>query len=345
MRTCWVIDHPAHFQLFRQWISPTDTLVITRRAELDVMLQRGFDQPILRVERVCGGFVRKVSTGWRRERKVRHFLMNNNVERIISKGAPFELRAAKKLVAERWYISDTEVNKIAHRLARSAATHILLPDSWTGTLRHTHSYPGLLPNAYITALPEFTQPIDSTAVDTTAVSTIHRDSTPPAANDDSTKDGEKLTENFLVFHRQLIGGGIHDKLEIIDYYSALEEIEVDFVSEVEGEVKDFDTAWNLPNELSRYDGVLTGSTTLAAEAAVQGVPTFLISKANRGFLDVLEPYPHFYQWRDDDLTGPAFVAVRDAWLASMRRCRIEGYSPILAETKSRLIELWGEPVA
>ncbi len=345
MRTCWVIDHPAHFQLFRQWISPDDTLVVTRRPELDVMLSRGFDQSILRVERVCGGFVRKVSTGWKRERKVRRFLKNNNVKRIVSKGAPFELRAAKKLVAERWYISDTEVNKTAHRLAKSAATHILLPNSWNGTLRPTHSYPGLLPNAYITPSPESTKLNDSIAVDVTESSTITKGFNTPNGPDQSTKDGGKSTENLVVYHRQLIGGGIHDKFEIIDYYTALEEIEVDFVSKVEGEVKDFDTAWNLPSELSRYDGVLTGSTTLATEAAIQGVPTFLISKANRGFLDVLEPYPHYHQWRDDDLTGPEFVAVRDGWLASVRRCRIEGYPPILAATKSRLIEFWGEPVA
>jgi hypothetical protein len=333
MRTCWVIDHPAHFQLFRQWISPFDTLVVTRRPELNVMLLRGFDQPILRVERVCGGFVRKVSTGWLRERKVKRFLQENSVERIISKGAPFELRAAKKMVAERWYISDTEVNKIAHRLAEPVATHILLPDSWTGTLRPTHSYPGILPNAYITPPPDINEELEN-----------GRNQSVDCIDKEEKKVGF-VDKKLTVFHRRLVGGGIHDKLEIIDYSSVLKELKVDFVTAAEGEVKECEIAWNLPSDLTRHDGVLTGSTTVAAEAAIQGIPTLLISKGRRGFLNVLEPYSHFYQWRDDNLTGSEFVSVRDAWLASMRECRIEGCSPIPSATKSRLIELWGEPVA
>ena len=40
MRTCWVIDHPAHFQLFDQWISSDDILIVTERQELDAMLAR-----------------------------------------------------------------------------------------------------------------------------------------------------------------------------------------------------------------------------------------------------------------------------------------------------------------
>jgi predicted glycosyltransferase len=35
------------------------------------------------------------------------------------------------------------------------------------------------------------------------------------------------------------------------------------------------------------DGVITQSTTLASEAVLLGVPTLLVSNAQRGFLDVL----------------------------------------------------------
>ena len=45
MRTCWVIDHPAHFQLFRQWFREDDILIVTERQELDAMLTVGFEQP------------------------------------------------------------------------------------------------------------------------------------------------------------------------------------------------------------------------------------------------------------------------------------------------------------
>ncbi|MEE3083464.1 MAG: hypothetical protein VX320_05210, partial [Candidatus Thermoplasmatota archaeon] len=119
MRTCWVIDHPAHFQLFDQWISSNDVLVVTERQELDAMLARGFTQPILRVPRIQGNWFEKIRLGRRRQSSVRRFLKLNPVERIISKGAPFELRAAKGLVSERWYLTDTEVNTAAHRLAKA----------------------------------------------------------------------------------------------------------------------------------------------------------------------------------------------------------------------------------
>ena len=147
MRTCWVIDHPAHFQLFRQWFRDDDILVVTERQELDAMLAEGFDQHILRVPRVQGTFLQKVALGRRRQKAVRAFLQSNPVFRVISKGAPFELRAARGLVAERWYLTDTEVNTAAHKLAK--ATHVLLPESWEGSLKATHTYPGILPQAYV----------------------------------------------------------------------------------------------------------------------------------------------------------------------------------------------------
>ena len=42
------------------------------------------------------------------------------------------------------------------------------------------------------------------------------------------------------------------------------------------------------DRLSDVDGVITQSTTFAAEAAYLGVPTLLVSAAERGFLDRVE---------------------------------------------------------
>ncbi|MDG1559390.1 MAG: hypothetical protein P8R03_07715, partial [Candidatus Poseidoniaceae archaeon] len=57
--------------------------------------------------------------------------------------------------------------------------------------------------------------------------------------------------------------------------------------------------WSLVQELSAHDGVITQSVTLASEAALLGVPTLLISAAQRGFLNRLqdEGYPLF-RWTE-----------------------------------------------
>ena len=52
---------------------------------------------------------------------------------MISIGAPLEIRAAPKS-AQRIYITDTEVNHIAHKLARSRATDIVIPNHFRDDL-------------------------------------------------------------------------------------------------------------------------------------------------------------------------------------------------------------------
>jgi hypothetical protein len=37
-------------------------------------------------------------------------------------------------IKQRWYISDTEVNHIAHSLAQKAATHYVLPTHWDSNI-------------------------------------------------------------------------------------------------------------------------------------------------------------------------------------------------------------------
>ncbi len=321
MRTCWVIDHPAHFQLFRQWFSGDDILVVTERQELDAMIAVGFDQPILRVPRIMGSFLQKVGRGRRRQKAVRKFLKMNPVGRIISKGAPFELRAAKGLVAERWYLTDTEVNTAAHKLAK--ATHILLPESWEGSLEATHTYPGILPQAYV--------PLNTDAWE--------------SAKGQVQSEIGISQDDLVVFHRKLTGDGIHDSHEIVNYEQTIRKMEVHFVENKESAAAMDGSAWELPIQATLFDGVLTGSTTLAAEAVVQGVPTLLISKAKRGFLTYLSDQPHFFHWNEDDLFDGRFSQMTKDWMNHMRESRTSERSPVIDNTKEALIELFGQPIA
>ena len=321
MRTCWVIDHPAHFQLFRQWFDDGDTLIVTERQELDAMLTIGFAQEILRVPRVQGTFLQKVGLGRRREKMARQFLKANPVERIISKGAPFELRAAKGLVAERWYLSDTEANTAAHRLAK--ATHILLPESWEGKLRSTHTYPGILPQAYV--------PLNCDAWN--------------SARGQVQIELGIPSEDLVVFHRKITGGGVHDRAEVVNYEPAIRKMKVHFVENKESAAAMDGSAWEFPVQATLFDGVITGSTTLAAEAVVQGVPTLLISKAKRGFLTYLSDQPHFFHWNENDVYDGRFSEMANVWMDYMRSTRMDGRIAVVDETKSRLNELFGQPIA
>ena len=320
MRTCWVIDHPAHFQLFRQWFREDDLLIVTERQELDAMLTVGFEQPILRVPRVQGSFLQKFGLGRRRQKVVRDFLQANPVSRIISKGAPFELRAAKGLVAERWYLTDTEVNTAAHKLAK--ASHVLLPESWEGKLKPNHTYPGILPQAYV--------PQNSSAWE--------------SAKGQVQKEIGVPQEDLVVFHRKLIGDGIHDGDETVNYDQSIRKMKVHFVENKESAAAMDGSAWELPIQATLFDGVLTGSTTLAAEAVVQGVPTLLISKAKRGFLTYLSDQPHFFHWNEDDLFDGRFSEMANNWMDAMRNTRSTGRTAVIDETKAALIELFGQPV-
>ena len=317
MRTCWVIDHPAHFQLFRQWFRNDDILIVTERQELDAMLTIGFDHEILRVSRVQGTFLQKVGLGRQRQKAARHFLKLNPVDRIISKGAPFELRAAKGLVAERWYISDTEANTAAHRLAK--ATHILLPESWQGKLKSTHTYPGILPQAYV---PQNCDAWNSAKGQVQIQLGIPSD-------------------DLVVFHRKIAGNGIHDGREVVNYEPAIRKMQVHFVENKESAAAMDGSAWEFPVQATLFDGVITGSTTLAAESVVQGVPTLLISKAKRGFLTYLSDQSHFFHWNEADVYDGRFNEMAKKWMDMMRSCRTVGRNHVPDETKACLSELFG----
>ena len=130
MRTCWVIDHPAHARLFaplmREMSSENDIIIATERPEVHSMLEN------------CDGHLPRRQTIWvprpvgkgKWRKAYRRFRISisalKRIERVISIGAPLELLAAPKS-SQRIYITDTEVNKTAHKIARKSASQIIIP--------------------------------------------------------------------------------------------------------------------------------------------------------------------------------------------------------------------------
>ena len=132
MRTCWVLDHPAHVRLLAPFLragQSDDVIIATQRKEVENLLQQGDGHLPRRqthwVERPVGKNRRKKALlRWSSSHR---FLRQCNqsgepIRRIVSIGAPLELMAWKspflrrrlKSIKERWYITDTEVNHIAH---------------------------------------------------------------------------------------------------------------------------------------------------------------------------------------------------------------------------------------
>ena len=180
------------------------------------------------------------------------------------------LKRTLRSITHRYYISDTEVNHVAHNLALKGATHIIVPSHWDSSIDggflsraaangikinrlnglhgHVHLSPGIHPS--------------------------------------------KVSEPPNVLLRLLKGGGIHDSNELLAIPdSAYDGLKITSASEDEydGDV------WLLDRELSRHDGVITQSVTLASEAALLGTPTLLVTKAKRGFINRLQEdgYPLF----------------------------------------------------
>ena len=287
MRTCWVLDHPAHVRLLAEFLrngTTADLIVACERPEVRAMVEQG-DGRLPRRQTLW--VPRPVGEGRRRKavyrlRSVQRFLKaagqdgQGPVERIVGVGAALEMMAAKprwwkrSSVRERWYITDTEVNHLAHRLARKSATHVVLPTHWRSDLdggflasfRGTvHRLDGL--HGHVHLVPH------------RRPSSV---SSPPR-----------------VLVRRLVGGGIHDGDEIV----ALPEDALDGVATTVADENAYDgDAWGLDRELAAHDGVITQSVTLASEAALLGTPVLLISAAERGFLDRLEQEgAPLFRWR------------------------------------------------
>ncbi len=277
--TCWVLDHPVHMQLFHKFIqsgSPVDIIVATNRAEIDAMIESNSSplpkRHILRVKRPVGKRILPIQReirALRRIRAVTSILKRRNItgkpiEKVVVKGAALELNAAKKAkIPRRIYITDTEVNHLAHKIALSSATEVIVTPNWRQDLDggfiddcknngiRVHRLTGELPHVYLA------QP-----------STIR-----------DLKEGSVPR----ILHRSLQGGGVHDKDELVSAEPLISDLGMEVTTVAENQV--IDDPWSLPQAISDYHGVLSESVTLAHEAVSLGVPTLLVSKAQRGFLD------------------------------------------------------------
>ncbi|CAI8333650.1 MAG: Uncharacterised protein [Candidatus Poseidoniaceae archaeon] len=289
MRTCWVLDHPAHVRLLAPFIrsgTTSDVLIATNRVEVRKLLESSEGvlpkRQQLWVERPIG--TKRVHLAWKRMRSVRRFLKEaqrsgRQFDRIIAVGAPLELRVAKRLkIPKRWYITDTEVNHVAHRLAVNAATDVLVPTHWNASIdgrclerfqkkgARLHRLDGL--HGMVHLRPQL-RPKQVATIPKIAV-------------------------------RRLIGDGVHDASEIL----AIPDSFLDGIDFTQADESLYPgDAWEFTSMLSMQDGVISQSVTVASEAVLMGVPTLLISDAERGFLDRLEAdgYPLFRLRIGDDV--------------------------------------------
>ena len=305
MATAWVIDHPAHARLFAplmRELSTTDDLIIAcDREEVRSMIANcdGYlpRRKTVWVPRPVGKG--KWSKAWKRSRISKKAL--KNISKVVSVGAALELRAAPR-GARKIYITDTEVNHLAHRLTKP--TDIIIPthfiDSLAGPLMKKkckfHRIDGLHGHIH-----------------------LH-----PHMRPSSTSNPPK------VMVRRLKGDGIHDSEEILSIPEEwLDGLALNYAdeNEVEG------NPWELTTRMSSMDGVITQSVTLASEAVLLGLPTLLVSKARRGFLDRLieDGYPLFIAKDHDE-------SILAAWLAGIHLTdALE--EPDWPNTKSEILDL------
>ena len=289
MRTCWVLDHPAHVRLLAPFIrsgSTSDVLVATDRKEVRQLLDSSEGvlpkRQLIWVERPIGK--KRLRIAWKRMREVRSFLKNalrtgGKIARIISVGAPLELRVAKRLkIPKRWYISDTEVNHLAHRLAAGMATDVLVPTHWNSSID----------GGWLEKLRK-------------KGSTIHRlDGLHGMVHLRPQLRPKQVAVVPKIAVRRLDGDGVHDAREMLEIpESILEGIEQTRADEG----KYAGDAWEFASTISMHDGVISQSETVASEAVLMGVPTLLVSNAERGFLDRLESdgFPLFRLRSNEDI--------------------------------------------
>ena len=281
MRTCWVLDHPAHVRLLAPFIrsgTTSDVLIATNRSEVRQLLESSEGvlprRQQIWVERPVGQ--KRGRIAWKRMRQARRFLKEaqrsgERFDRIIAIGAPLELRVAKRLkIPKRWYISDTEVNHLAHRLAVNAATDVMVPEHWKSSIdggwleqfrkkgATIHRLDGL--HGMVHLRPQL-RPREVAAIPKIAI-------------------------------RRLLGDGVHDTGEVLPIPDSL----LDGIDSTQADESLYaGDAWEFTSMISMQDGVISQSVTVASEAVLMGVPTLLVSDAQRGFLDRLEAdgYPLF----------------------------------------------------
>ena len=269
--TAWVLEHPAHFQLLAPFIrngNEKDLLIVTTRIECMNMFENSKkylpQREVVFVDRPFGTNINKLKSFFRiikRRNKVRRILKlrqkRNPIDRIIVMGASLELFSAKSAkIPQRIYISDTEIHHLAHKLALKSATDVLLPDYWRQDLDGG-----------------FLIKCQNKKINIIRHNKIHAEMRNYSKNE--------LKNNKLIC-RCLKGGGNHDKTELLPIENVLKLIDEDidyFNEDVEHK-----NPWELCSIISNYSAVITQSTTFAAEASIQKIPTLLISKGKRGFI-------------------------------------------------------------
>ena len=289
MRTCWVLDHPAHVRLLAPLLrcsNNNDVIIATKRKEVEDLIEQG-DGHIPRrqihwVERPVGEKKRRKAIA--RWRSSHNFLAEccttgQPISRIVAVGAALELLAWRspilkkslRSISHRYYISDTEVNHIAHNLALKSATHVIVPTHWDESIDGN-----------------FLQSAKSKAITIHHLDGLHGHvHLRPGIHANTVSNPPK------VLVRLLKGDGIHDDNEVTDIPTeTFDGLDVTYANEDEYD----GDAWLLDRELAKHDGVITQSVTLASEAVLLGTPTLLISKAQRGFLGRLQDdgYPLFH---------------------------------------------------
>lgn len=280
MRTCWVFDHPAHVRLLAPFLrsgTESDVIIATNRHEVRQLMESSEGvlprRQTIWVERPVGKG--RYRTAWKRMRTVRQELKSaskggNRFERIVAVGAPLELRVAKKLgIPKRWYISDTEINHFAHKLARNVATDAIFPTHWDESIDDGW-------------LNKFSQKVNLHRLNGLHGHVHLRPQLRPVQVQDPP--------SFVV--RRLQGDGIHDSDEVLEIPNQiLEGIDITYADES----KYGGDPWQFIAMLSQHNAVITQSVTVASESVLMGVPTLLVSDAKRGFLNRLESdgYPLF----------------------------------------------------
>ena len=280
MRTCWVFDHPAHVRLLAPFLrsgTESDVIIATNRHEVRQLMESSEGvlprRQTIWVERPVGKG--RYRTAWKRLRTVRQELKSaskggNRFERIVAVGAPLELRVAKKLgIPKRWYISDTEINHFAHKLARNVATDAIFPTHWDESIDDGW-------------LNKFSQKVNLHRLNGLHGHVHLRPQLRPVQVQDPP--------SFVV--RRLQGDGIHDSDEVLEIPNQiLEGIDITYADES----KYGGDPWQFIAMLSQHNAVITQSVTVASESVLMGVPTLLVSDAKRGFLNRLESdgYPLF----------------------------------------------------
>lgn len=272
--TAWVLEHPAHFQLLAPFIrngNENDLLIVTTRIECMNMFENSKkhlpQREVMFVDRPFGKNINKLKSFFKiikRRNKVRKVLKlrqkTNPIDRIIVMGASLELFSSKSAkIPQRIYISDTEIHHLAHNLALKSATDVLLPNYWRQDLDNG-----------------FLIKCQNKKINIMRHNKIHAE---------MRVYSKKISKNEKLMCRCLKGGGSHDNQEILPIENALKLINEDidyFNEDVEHK-----NPWEFCSIISNYSAVITQSTTFAAEASIQKIPTLLISKAKRGFISEL----------------------------------------------------------